>query len=110
VKFQELDRQNPSAMYRARDELVRLLLAVMLLHTEAAFKMTDEQANAEIRLAQRTLTALAEAERYLQGKPWPGSRIGRSPVSPGPGHFTTADVDLARHDWVVLLSGLGEAT
>jgi tetratricopeptide (TPR) repeat protein len=104
VKFNTFDEQNPEAMYRARDEFVRLVLAAMLLHTEAAFKTTDTQASIEIRFAQRARTALLVAERYLQGKPWPGSKTRRSPVSSGAGHFTTADVDRARHDWVVLVA------
>ena len=105
VKFHKFDEQNPEAMYRARDEFVRLLLAAMLLHTEAAFKMTDKLSDDEIRFAQRAETTLVEAERYLEGKPWPGSNIPRSPVShSGAGHFTTADVDRARHDWVVLVA------
>jgi tetratricopeptide (TPR) repeat protein len=79
-------------MYRARDELVRLLLAAMLLHTEAALKTTDREANDHIRLALRADAALVAAKRHLQGKP-PGAR-----------HFTTADVDRARHDWVVLVA------
>jgi tetratricopeptide (TPR) repeat protein len=104
VKFHTFDKQNPEEMYRARDELVRLLLAAMLIPTEVAFKKTDKQANDEIRLAQWADAVLVEDERYLQGKPWPGSKTPRSPVSSGAGHFTTTDVDRARHDWVVLVA------
>ena len=92
AKFHKGEESTPTAMYRAQDHLVRFLMTVMMLHTEASFRTSTEQVQGQINLAHTAYAALDAAERDLESH------------APGVGLLTRENVDRARHDWVVLVA------
>lgn len=78
--------------YDAEDRLLRFLLAVRILHTEAAFGAPIEQMGDQLKLARTADTTLARAQRDLD----PHTETS---------HYLTADkLARSRHDWVVFIA------
>ena len=82
----------PKAWHDAVDRLLRFLLAVRMLHTEAALRTPLGQMNAQLRLARTADTTLERAQRDLE--PHPG----------GSSYLTAEELAHSRHDWIVLIA------
>ena len=89
----------------------------MMLHTEASLRTSVGEMHAQLFVARTAEKALSNAERELEPHMWNKVKF-EMPKDPQSGYLTKADVDRARHDWVVLqtlgyharsmMSGLGE--
>jgi hypothetical protein len=93
-QFIRSGRVFPNPLYRAQDNLVRLLLATILIQAEAALISPVELANDHVRLGLKAFGMLDAAEKI----------IGSHPPAKEDGCMTTDDVDVVRHDWVVLVA------
>jgi hypothetical protein len=91
----------PKDWYQAHDDLVRFLLAAMMLHTEASLRTSAGEMHAQLLVARTAERALSNAERELEPHVWNKVKF-EMPQDPQSGYLTKADVDRARHDWVVL--------
>ncbi len=93
----------PKDWYQAHDDLVRFLLAAMMLHTEASLRTSVGEMHAQLFVARTAEKALSNAERELEPHVWNKVKF-EMPQDPQSGYLTKADVDRARHDWVVLIT------
>jgi tetratricopeptide (TPR) repeat protein len=93
----------PKDWYQAHDDLVRFLLAAMMLHTEASLRTSAGEMHAQLFVARTAEKALSNAERELEPHVWNKVKF-EMPKDPQSGYLTKADVDRARHDWVVLIT------
>jgi tetratricopeptide (TPR) repeat protein len=82
----------PKQWHEAVDRLLRFLLAVRLLHTEAAFRAPIEQMEDQLRLARTADTTIDRAQRDLEP---------HAETSP---YLTKDKLARARHDWVVFIA------
>ena len=93
----------PKDWYQAHDDLVRFLLAAMMLHTEASLRTSAGEMHAQLFVARTAEKALSNAERELEPHVWNKVKF-EMPKDPQAGYLTKADVDRARRDWVVLIT------
>jgi tetratricopeptide (TPR) repeat protein len=78
--------------YDAEDRLLRFLLAVRMLHTEAAFRAPLEQMADHLTLARTADTTIERAQRDLDPHAEPSS------------YLTAEKLARGRHDWVVFIA------
>ncbi len=92
----------PKDWFQAQDSVARFLFAVMMLHTEAALRVPVGEMQAQLHLARTAEKALADTEREMNPHEWNKVKF-QMPQDPQSGYLTVADVERARHDWLVLV-------
>jgi tetratricopeptide (TPR) repeat protein len=91
---------HPDGWWQAQDDVIRFLLAAMMLHTEASLRTPLDDMQAQLRVARTADKALMDAERELEPHAWNKVKFERPPD--GAPFLTKPDVERARHDWIVL--------